>query len=68
MTTSNRIKHSDRIFEVINPYSREIVDTVPITSTEQIDDALNSSYKLQCNLDLVRHLILWLSCVIFSFS
>ena len=50
MTTSNRIKHSDRIFEVINPYSREIVDTVPITSTEQVDDALNSSYKLQCNL------------------
>ena len=50
MTTSNRIKHSDRIFEVINPYSREIVDTVPITSAEQVDDALNSSYKLQCNL------------------
>ena len=50
MTTSKRIKHSDRLFEVINPYSREIVDTVPITSTEQVDDALNSSYKLQCNL------------------
>ena len=50
MTTSNRIRHSDRVFEVINPYSREIVDTVPIASAEQIDDALNSSYRLQCNL------------------
>ena len=50
MTTSKRIKHSDRLFEVINPYSREIVDTVPISSAEQVDSALNSSYRLKCNL------------------
>ena len=50
MTTSNQMKHSDNLFEVINPYSREIVDTVPIASAQQIDDALNSSYRFQCNL------------------
>jgi putative phosphonoacetaldehyde dehydrogenase len=50
MLISNRIQNSDRSFEVINPYSREVVDTVPIASAEQVDYALNSSYRLKCNL------------------
>lgn len=44
MITENKLKNSRQYFDVINPHTKKRVGTVPITSVEQVQNALKSSY------------------------
>ena len=50
MIIGNEWIDSDKRFDVINPYTREIVDTVPVVSPVLLEKALQQSHKYHCDL------------------
>lgn len=50
MIIGNEWIDSDKRFDVINPYTREMVDTVPVVSPMLLEKALQQSYEYQCDL------------------
>ena len=50
MIIGNELIDSEKRFDVINPYTGDIVDTVPVASPGLIEKALQQSYKYHCDL------------------
>jgi len=50
MIIGNEWIDSEKRFDVINPYTGDIVDTVPVASPGLIEKALQQSYKYRCDL------------------
>jgi len=51
MLINGKKEISGRSFDVTNPFTKEVVDTVPITSKEQLDRALQLSYNTNTKLN-----------------
>ncbi|MDY7037501.1 MAG: aldehyde dehydrogenase family protein [Thermodesulfobacteriota bacterium] len=50
MLIDNNWVNSNNTFDVINPYTTEIIDSVPIASEVNISNALKFSYNFNCRL------------------